>query len=93
MRKAGTPQVFRSPTKFHKHGRLVDHLAGAEADDMRAEHAIRRLVGEDLYEAVRMQHGAGATVSGERELSDLVFDAGLFQLLLGLADGGDLGLV
>ena len=31
---------------------LVDHLAGAGADDMGAEHPVGRCVGEDLDEAV-----------------------------------------
>ena len=59
----------------------------------RAEHAVGLLVGEDLDEAVGVQHGARAAVGGERELADLVVDAGLLQLLLGLADGGDFRLV
>ena len=88
---AGAGEIFRRAAEFHQHRRLVDHLAGAEADDMHAEHAVGRLVGEDFHETVGVQHGAGAAVRREREFPDLVVDAGLLQLFLGLADRGDFG--
>jgi hypothetical protein len=55
-----------------------------------AEHAVGRGVGQDLHEAVGRLVDLGAAVGGERELADVVGDAGGLQLLLGLADRGDL---
>ena len=43
-------------------------------------------VGKNLDETVGRQISASASVSGEWEFADLIGDAGLFQLLLGLAD-------
>jgi hypothetical protein len=62
------------------------------ADDMHAEHAIGLGIGQDLHEAIGLLVGLGAAVRRERELADLVGDAGGLQLLLGLADGGDFRL-
>ena len=65
-------------------------VAGVRADNVDAEDAVGLGVGEELHEAVGRVVGLGAAVGGERELADLVGDAGGLQLLLGLADAGDL---
>ncbi|EGE56106.1 hypothetical protein RHECNPAF_750070 [Rhizobium etli CNPAF512] len=92
MRVAAAAEIFRRTAELHQHGSLVDHLAGAETDDMAAEHAVGVLVGEDLDETVGRQHRAGAPVRRERELADLIGDTRRLQLFLGLADRSDLGL-
>src|SRR5690606_18889620 len=48
-------------------------------------------VGENLHQTIRLQHRTGATVRAEGELADVVLDARLLQLFLGLTDGSDLG--
>ena len=83
---AGAREVLGRAAELHQHRRLVDHLAGAGADDVDAEHAVGRLVGEDLHEAVGVVHGAGAGIGGEGEFADAILDAGLLQLLLAAAD-------
>ena len=74
MGVAGAGEVLGRAAELHQDAGLVDHLAGAEADDVGAEHPVRRRVGEDLDEAVGVAHGARAAVGGERELADLVGD-------------------
>src|SRR4051812_47549929 len=85
MGVAGAGQIFRRAAELHQHRRLMDHLTGAEADDMDAEHAVALLVSQDLHETVGMQYAARAAIGGEGEFADLVVDAGLLQLFLGLA--------
>ena len=65
-----------------------DHGAGVGAENMHAEHAIGRGVGQNFDEAFGGAVRLGAAIGGEGELADLVGDPGLFQLFLGLADGG-----
>src|SRR5688572_10726842 len=74
---ASARQILRRTAELHKYRSLVDHLAGAETDDMGAQHTVARLVGEDLHESVGLEHGAGTAVGRKREFSDLVIDAGL----------------
>jgi len=57
---AGPGEILRRTTELHKDSGLMDHFAGAEADDMDAQHAVARLVGEDLHKALGVEHGAGA---------------------------------
>ena len=58
---------------------FVDHLAGAEAQDVDAEHPVGCGIGEDFDESVRLQHRPGATIGGEGELADPVVDASAFS--------------
>ena len=78
--------------EFHRHGGFGDHRAGFGADDVHAEHLVGGLVGQHLHEALGRAVGAAARIGGEGILADLVGDAGGLELLLGLADPGDLGL-
>ena len=68
---AGARQILGRAAEFHQHRRFVDHLAGAEADDVHAEHAVGLLVGEDLDEALGVQHGAGAALAVNGNLPTL----------------------
>ena len=69
---------------------LGDQDPGLGADDVRAEDPIGRRVGQELHEPVGQSDRPRATVRHERELAGLVGDAGLLELLLGLADRGHL---
>ena len=62
----------------------------AGADDVQAQHAVGLGVGQDLHEARGLGHGHGAADGGEREAAGLVGHALGLELLLGLADPGDL---
>src|SRR5689334_7499189 len=86
----GAGQVFRRPAELHQYGRLGNHGAGVGADNVYAEHAVGRPVGENLDETFGGAVDLGAAVGGEGELADLVVDAGVLQLLLGLTDRRDL---
>ena len=90
MGVAGAGEVLGRAAELHQNRDLVDHLAGAKAHDMPAEHAVAGGVGEDLDEAVGVAHRPRPPVGGERKLADLVGDALGFQLFLALADRGDL---
>jgi hypothetical protein len=57
-----------------------------------AEHAVGGGVGQHLHEAVRARM-ARARPLAVKGTCRLVGDAGGLQLFLGLADGGDFGLV
>ena len=89
MRVAGAGQIFRRAAEFHQHAGFGDQFAGADAEDVNAEHAVGRGVGENLHEAVGLAHRARAAIGGEGEFADLVGDALGLQLFLGRADRGD----
>src|SRR5690606_38898509 len=57
-----------------------------------AQHAISLGVRQDLHEAGRLGHGHGSAIGREREAAGLVGDAFFLELLLGLADPGQLRL-
>ena len=82
----GPGQVFRRTAKLHQNRDLVDHLADILAHEMRSEHAVGFDIGQNLDEPVGRQHRLCPSIGGERELADLVVDAGLLELFLGLAD-------
>ena len=90
MRVAGARQILGRAAELHQHRRLGDHLRRVGAEDVHAEHAVGRGIGEDLHEAVGDVVGLGAAVGGERELADLVGDAGGLQFLFRLADARQL---
>ncbi|MHC2739768.1 hypothetical protein ACVMFA_005545 [Bradyrhizobium liaoningense] len=88
MGVAGAREILRTAAEFHENAGFMDHFAGFAADDVHAEHAIGLRICENLHKAVSGLVDLGAAIGGERKLSDGVTDAGLLQLLLGLADGG-----
>ena len=83
-------EILGRAAELHQHRCLGDHGAGVGAEDMHAEHAVGRRIGQHLDEAFRGAVDLGAAVGGEGKLADLVGDAGLLQLLLGLADRSNL---
>src|SRR5215208_197860 len=90
MGMAGARDILRRRAELHGDGGFRDHVAGVGAEDMHAQHAVGVGVGEDLDEAIGRQIDLGAAVGGERKLADLVGKAGFLDLLLVLADRGDL---
>ncbi len=79
-------RVFCRAAELHQDCGFRDQLAGVGANDVDAEHTIRRGVGENFDEAVGHVNGLGAAVGGEREFADVVGDACGFKFFLGLAD-------
>ncbi len=57
---AGAGDVLGRGAELHRERRLGDHRAGVGADDVDAEHAVARGIGEDLDEALGVAVGAGA---------------------------------
>src|SRR3989449_8731005 len=72
------------------HGELVDDLRRLRADDMHAQDLARRLVGDDLDEALRVAEGDGLAVRGERESPDAHLAPVLLRARLAHADRSDL---
>ena len=89
MGMAGSRQILCRAAKFHQDRHFVDDLTRIHPDDMRAKHAIGLGIGQDLHESVRRLVRLGPAIRQERELADLVFDAGSLQLFFRLADGSD----
>jgi hypothetical protein len=88
---AGTGDVLAGGTVLEGQGSLSNHLAGVGADNVGSENAVSLGVSDDLDHAVGVEVGLGAGVGAEGEGADAVLDAGLLEVLLGLADPGDLG--
>lgn len=89
---AGSRNVLARGAVLEGQGSLGNHLAGAGADNVGAQQAVRLGVGKDLDEAVRVEVGLGSGVGAEGEGADLVGDVLALEVLLGLADPGDLGV-
>ena len=92
MGVAGEGHVLGSGAEFHGDADLVDEIARHGPDDMRAKDAIGFLVDEEFDEPVGGEVGLGPAIAHEGELAGLVGAALFLELLLGLADGGDLGV-
>ncbi len=90
MGVADERNVLGRRAELHRDHRFRDQLGRHRADDMHAEDAVGRGVGEKLDEAAGITQRAGAAVGHERELTRLVLNAFALKLLLGLADPGDL---
>src|SRR5215207_1020421 len=90
MGVAGAGDVLGRRAELHRDRAFHYEVARLRPDDVDAEHPIGCRIRQDFHEAVRRAVDLGAAVGRERELADVVGDAVLFQLLLGLADGGDL---
>ncbi len=84
--------VLRGGAVLHSKYELADELAGVGADDVSAEDLVGLGVGDNLDEAFSVVVGARAGVGHEGELADPVRDAVLLQVVLGAANGRDLGV-
>ena len=89
MRMTGTGDVFRRRTELDCERDLSNQGAGVGADNMRAEHAVRVRVFQNLHKAVGRLVDLGATIGREREFAGAVLHARFLQFLLGLSGRGD----
>lgn len=71
---------------------LRNHLTGVGADDVYAQETVGLGVGEHLDHTLSVQVGLGSRVGAEGEGADVVRDLLVLQVLLTLADPGDLGV-
>ena len=86
------PDVLRVAAHLDRERGLGDQVAGVRADDAGAEHAARRLVEQQLREAVRAAERQRAGARDPRERALLVLDAARFRVVLGEAHPRDLGI-
>ena len=91
MGVADARDVLAAGLELHRHHGLGDQLAGHRADDVHAEDLVGLGVGQELDHAGGVAERARAAVGHEREGAGLVGAACGLELLLGLADPGDLG--
>src|SRR5690348_16470600 len=75
---------------LHRKDGLRDQLAGQWANNVHAQNLIVVLSGYHLGEALSLLHRAGSTAGQEGEHAGLVSPTTLLDLLLGLANPGDL---
>ena len=88
---AGQRKILSRGAEFHRHADLMDQIAGARPDDMAAKDTVGFLVDDHLHKALGLEHRLGAGIAHEGEFANLIGAAFFLQLLLGLADIGDLG--
>ena len=89
---ADARQVVGRTAELHGQHAFVHQLGDVRADQVHAQDAVGLGVCQDLHEARRLDHRHGTAVGGEREAAGLVRDAFVLELLLGLADPGQLRL-
>src|SRR5580698_10179881 len=89
MGVAGPRQIIGGTAKLHQNSGFVDHFARFAADNMHAEDPVGLRICENLHKPVSRLVDLGAAVGGEREFAGGISYTSLFQLFLGLADGGD----
>src|SRR5438309_9112354 len=87
---ADARDVLGRGAELDRHDRLGNQLARQAADRVHAEDAVGPRVGQDLDEALGLFAAERAPVVRERKAPGFVGDAFGLQLLLGLADPGDL---
>src|SRR5690625_395508 len=90
VRMNGPAHVLTGCAERHRRNRFGYEVTGPGADDVHAQDAVGLRVGQHLHLAVGAVHGAGAPHRLEGEVTLLVGDALLLELLLALADRGDL---
>lgn len=88
---AGASNVLARSTILKGKGTLSNHLTSVGADNVNTEKAVSLGVGDHLDHTIGVEVGLSAGVGAEREGTDAVGDTGLLELLLRLANPGDLG--
>ena len=83
--------VLGGSAEFDRQRRFRDHRPGVRSNDMDANHAVGRGVGQNFNKAFGVGIGPRPRVRREREFSDPVVDGGCLQLVLGFPDAGDFG--
>src|ERR1019366_6509181 len=71
VRVDGAAEVLGAAAVFHVRDNLADQLAGAMAENLRAEDPVGLGGGNDLHEAIGGVGGDGTAVGGEVELADV----------------------
>ncbi len=84
--------ILARGTILQSQGSFSNHLTRAGANDVDSEQTIGLGVGKHLHHTVRVKVGLRPGVGAEGESADGVLGTGLLQVLLGLADPGDLGV-
>lgn len=92
MGVAGSGDILAGSTVLESQSTLSDHLTSVGADDVNTENAVSLGVSEHLDHALSVLVGLGSGVGNEGEGSDSVRDVLVLQVLLALADPGDLGV-
>lgn len=88
---ARSRNVLGGSAVLQSQGTLGNHLTGVGADDVDTKETIGLGVGNHLDHAVSVEVGLGSRVGAEGEGADSVGDLLVLEVLLGLADPGDLG--
>jgi hypothetical protein len=89
---ASPGNILRRGAVFHGKNTLSNHLTSVGADDMDTEYLVSLLLREEFDETISVEVGLSTGVGREAEFSDVVLHASLLQILLGLANPGDLGV-
>lgn len=89
---AGTGNILSRSTVLQSQGTLSNHLTSVGADDVDTEKTVSLRVSNHLDQTLSVEVGLGTRVGAEGESSDAVGDLGSLELLLALADPGDLGV-
>jgi len=89
MGVAGPREIFRGTAKLHQNSGFVDHFACFPADNMHAKHPVGLRICENLHKAVSRLIDLGTAIGGEREFAAGISNTSLFQLFLGLSNGGN----
>ena len=84
--------ILRAGAILDSKDALRDHLTSIGANDMHPKHAVRLRLGDELDGALSVEVRLRARIGRKGELADLVLDARGLELLLRLADPGDLGV-
>lgn len=92
MSVGGPRNILRARTVLKRKAGLANHLASVRANDVHTENPVRLLLRDELDEALGVRVGLRARVGAEGELADVVLDALRLELVLGLANPGDLGV-
>src|SRR2546421_4978810 len=90
MSVADPGDVLACRAEFHGHHAFGDELRNHWPDGVQAEDAIGLRVGDELHETARIPQRPGPAVGHEGKRAGAISDASSFELLLGLADPGDL---
>ena len=75
MGVAGAGDVLGRGTELHGDRRLRDHVASIGADDVHAQDAIGRSIGQDLDEPFTLQVDPGARIGGKGKPANGIGDA------------------
>jgi hypothetical protein len=88
----GSGNILAGSAVLKSQGTFSNHLTSVRADDVNAENAVSLRVSEHLDHTVSILVGLSSGVGDEGEASNPVRNVLVLQVLLALADPGDLGV-